>query len=153
MTYMDKIKKFIMDICRDALCDLDRADPIHDYQLEEWLDNNVNFRNLKDHVTGVDIEYGRNVRVKDLRAILSRSENDNMKIVIPVLDTKDDKRMHEFRYVRVAGILSSEHETEDVLCLSAPGACLNMYDQMNYNDFDTMVCKQDCFEDVITLPE
>lgn len=145
MTYMNTIKEFVRDICREALWDLDRADPIEDYQLEEWLDNNTKFRELKDYVTGANVEFDMDMRVKDLRAILSRIDDEDMNVIIPVLDTQDDKYIHGFRHVRAAGILANQYEPTDALCLSAPGGGLDMYSQLEYNSFEATTCKQGLF--------
>ena len=147
MTFMDKIREFIRDICREVLCDLDRADPIEDYQLEEWLDNNAKFRELKDYVTGVEAESNRNMnmRVDDLLGILS-GVDDKMQVVIPVLDADDHRVIHDFRYVRTAGIISSKYEREDALCLSAAGESFLIDGQLKYNNMESQtVCKKVLF--------
>lgn len=61
----------------------------------------------------------KNMRVKDLKDILSQLPDD-MPVIIPVIDEDDCNRIFGFRYVRTAGILTSQGEKDDrVLCLNA----------------------------------
>jgi hypothetical protein len=142
---MDKIRELILDICDDVTYEWEYPVPVDRYRLEEWLDNNAKFRELKDYITGANIEFGMDMRVKDLRAILSRIEDEDMNIIIPVLDKEDDKYIHSFRHVRTAGILTNEYEPQEALCLSAPGDGLDMYSQLAYNSFEATMCKQGLF--------
>ena len=146
MNYIDKIRELILDICDDITYELGYPVPVDRYRLEEWLDNNAKFRTLKDYITGANIEFGMDMRVKDSRSILSRIENEDMKIIIPVLDTADDKLINGFRHVRTAGILANKYELDDALCLSAPGDGLDMDGQLAYNGMTSMtLCKKGLF--------
>lgn len=146
MAYMDKIRELILDICDEVTYELEYPVPVDRYRLEEWLDNNAKFRELKDYITGSNIEFDMNMRVKDLRAILSRIDDEDMEVAIPVLDTSDDKLIYGFRHVRTAGILANKYEIKDVLCLSAPGDGLDMDSQLAYNGMTSMtLCKKGLF--------
>lgn len=145
MEYMKKIREMILDICDDVQRDFDAENGTHRYRLEEWLDNNVKFRELTEYITGSNVKFDMNMRVKDLRAILSKIEDENMKVIIPVLDKEDDKYIHGFRHVRTAGILLNQYEQGEALCLSAPGDGLDMESQLAYNSFSTTECKRVLF--------
>lgn len=145
MTYIDKIRELILDICDDVACEFDGDAHAERYRLEEWLNNNAKFRELKDYITGTNVEFDMDMRVKDLRAILSRIEDEDMKVIIPVLDKEDDKYIHGFRHVRTAGILTNKYEPQEALCLSAPGDGLDMCSQLAYNSFEATMCKQGLF--------
>ena len=61
----------------------------------------------------------KNMRVKDLKDILNQLPDD-MPVIIPVIDEDDANHIYGFRYVRTAGILTSQGEKDDrVLCLNA----------------------------------
>lgn len=146
MDYMTKIRELILDICDEVTYELECPVPVDRYRLEEWLDENAKFRELKDYITGSNIEFDMNMRVKDLRAILSRIEDEDMEIIIPVLDAEDDKLINGFRHVRTAGILATKYELKDALCLSAPGDGLDMDGQIAYNNMSSMtMCKKVLF--------
>ena len=61
----------------------------------------------------------KNMRVKDLKDILNQLPDD-MPVIIPVIDEDDANHIYGFRYVRTAGILTSQGEKDyRVLCLNA----------------------------------
>ena len=61
----------------------------------------------------------KNMRVKDLKDILNQLPDD-MPIIVPVIDEDNCNRIFGFRYVRTAGILTSQGEKDDrVICLNA----------------------------------
>lgn len=85
--------------------------------------------------------YGQDMRVKDLKWILSKLPDD-MAIVIPVIDEDDTNRIYGFRKVRTAGVLISEGEEDrEVLCLNAADNGHDIADQVYFSGRDVGVEK------------
>ena len=144
MQYMDKIRESILVICTELMVMFGDVNDVN--QLEDWLDNNAKFRDLKDYITGANVEFDMDMKVKDLKAILSRIDEENMDVIIPLLDSDDPKFIHGFRHVRTAGILSNEYEPNLALCLSAPDDGMDMDSQLHYNGFETQ-CEKGLFQE------
>lgn len=61
----------------------------------------------------------KNMTITDLKEII-KDLPDDMPVIIPVIDEDDCNRIFGFRFVRTAGLLSSEGEKyRTVLCLNA----------------------------------
>lgn len=83
----------------------------------------------------------KNMRVKDLKDILSQLPDD-MPVIIPVIDEDDCNRMFGFRYVRTAGELACDGEQDrEVLCLNAAADGKDIADQIYLSGRDVSVNK------------
>ena len=142
MRTIDNIREMVMDICKEVMDD----HALESWQLEEWLEENAKWRTFCEDFNGKNVEFDMDMKVRDLKIILNRIEDDDMDIIIPVLDPEDTLRIHGFRHVRTAGILSNKFEEKEALCLSAPGHGKDMFSQLDYNHMshDT-ICKQQYF--------
>lgn len=81
----------------------------------------------------------QNMRVKDLKRILEQLPDD-MPIIIPVNDEDDANYIYAFRYVRTAGVLTSESERDrEVLCLNAAKDGQDIADQVHFSGKDVGV--------------
>lgn len=101
------------------------------YQLEEWLDENSKWRELREYLNGDNVKFDMDMdmKVRDLKVILNRVDDD-MDVIIPVLDLHSNYGIHGFRHVRTAGILVNHYEEDPALCLSAPDNGMDMESQL-----------------------
>lgn len=77
-----------------------------------------------------------NMRIKDLKSILNRLP-DSMPVVVPVIDEDNVNQIFGFRYVRTAGVLTSEGEKDrEVLCLNAAVDEYDIADQVRFSGKD-----------------
>lgn len=82
----------------------------------------------------------KNMLVKNLKDILDQLPDD-MPVIIPVIDEDDCNRIFGFRYIRTAGILTSQGEKDDrVFCLNAADK-ENIADQVYFSGKDVGVEK------------
>ena len=83
----------------------------------------------------------KNMRVKDLKDILSQLPDD-MPVIIPVIDEDNCNRIFGFRYVRTAGELACDSEQDrEVLCLNAAADGKDIADQIYLSGRDVSVNK------------
>ena len=81
-----------------------------------------------------------NMTIAELKRLISDLP-DNMPVIIPVIDEDDCNRIFGFRFVRTAGLLSSEgEECRTVLCLNAADE-EDIADQVHFSGKDVSVEK------------
>ncbi len=79
-----------------------------------------------------------NLTIAELKTIINDLP-DETPVIIPVIDENDCNRLHGFRYVRTAGILSCEGEKDErVLCLNAANN-QDIADQVHFSGRDCNV--------------
>lgn len=85
-----------------------------------------------------------NMTVGQLKNVLSLLPN-HMDVVIPAIDPLDANKFDGFRHVRTAGVLSFEHERDEVLCLNTSADGLDISGQIKYNKLSYTTCKRVMF--------
>lgn len=82
----------------------------------------------------------KNMTIAELKRMVA-DLSDDMAVIIPVIDEDDCNRIYGFRFVRTAGLLSSEgEECRTVLCLNTANE-EDIADQVHFSGKDVSVEK------------
>lgn len=78
-------------------------------------------------------ERGINLTVRDLRDCLEGLPDD-MDVIIALCDEQDTNVILGYRHIRTVGVLESQYEPKQALCVAASENGADMYTLMNLNN-------------------